>query len=89
MTDDTLDAYTSNNPHVNLFGVDIGHKLINPHPRALLYERWQSEQTKWCDKLDVVPHQSLGIDTEDYYPEYNRGGATNRLCFSKHWDKRI
>ena len=92
LTDDTLDAYTNQqNPYVNLFGVDIGHKLINHYPESWLYERWQSEQTKWCDKLDVVPSNCviLGIDTEDYYPEYNRGGATNRLCFSKHWDKRI
>ena len=43
LTDDTLDAYTNQqNPYVNLFGVDIGHKLINHYPESWLYERWQS-----------------------------------------------
>ena len=92
LTDDTLDAYTNQPyPYLNLTGVHLGHKLINHYQESWLYKRWQTEQTKWCNKLNVTPSNCviLGIDTEDNYPEYNRGGATNRLCFSKHWDKRI
>ena len=33
--------------------------------------------------------KSTETATKNLYDEYNRGGNTNRLCFSKIWDNRV
>tara|TARA_B100000424_G_C22898506_1_gene477913 strand:+ start:59 stop:952 length:894 start_codon:yes stop_codon:yes gene_type:complete len=90
-TDDTLDAYVKNDfPYVNTVGVEVGYRLIKHYEQNWVYNKWCREQQKICEELEVEPSNCviLGIDTKQLYPEYNRGGKTNRLCFSKLWDGR-
>lgn len=91
-TDDTLDAYTNNHtPYVNTVGVDVGHRLIAQYEQNWVYNKWQYSQQEMCRQLDVLASDCVifGIDTHNRWGEYNRGGATNRLCFSRHWDGRL
>ena len=90
-TDDTLDAYTNNDfPYVNTIGVHVGHRLITQFEQNWVYNKWYESQKEMCAQLDVELSDCVifGIDTNNQYSEYNRGGDTNRLCFSKHWDGR-
>jgi len=90
-TDDTLDAYTNNAyPYVNTIGVHVGHRLIKQFEQNWVYNKWRNKQKEMCEQLDVQLSDCIifGIDTNNKYSEYNRGGATNRLCLSKHLDGR-
>ena len=77
-------------PYVNTIGVEVGYRLIKHYEQNWVYNKWHREQHKICEELDVEPSNCviLGVDTKQLYPEYNRGGKTNRLCFSKSWDGR-
>ena len=90
-TDDTLDAYTNNDsPYVNTIGIHVGHRLIKQYEQNWVYNKWYHKQEEICKQLDVEPSNCVifGVDTKEKFPEYNRGGHTNRLCFSKLWDGR-
>lgn len=91
-TDDTLDAYTNQaNPYVNTVGVNVGSALINYFNQNYVYDKWHDTQLEACALNDVEPSNCIifGIDTNGLYPQYNRGGDTNRLCFSRIWDERV
>ena len=64
--------------------------LIKHYEQNWVYNKWYRQQHKICEELDIEPSNCviLGVDTKQLYPEYNRGGKTNRLCFSKLWDGR-
>jgi len=90
--DDTLSAYTNNSvPYVNSTSVHLGHQLIKQYNNLWLYYRYKFAQDKMCAQTDVVASDCVifGIDVQDKWSEYNRGALTNRLCFSRLWDKRI
>lgn len=90
-TDDTLDAYCNQaTPYVNTIGVYIGNELIKKFPQQYVNNKWESAQLDVCKQLDVEPSNCVifGIDTKNLYKEYNRGGNTNRLCFSNLWGNR-
>lgn len=88
--DDTLTAYNLNN-YVNQHSVNIGYHMINTFSNSWLFDRYREKQKEMCRELavDVSPCVIFGIDKNNRFPEYNRGGEKNRLCFSRLWDGRV
>ena len=89
--DDTLNAYTNNStPYVNTHSINIAHQLIKEYPNSWVYDNYAMKQEILCRELWITPSDCVifGIDENNKYTEYNRGGKTNRLCFSKLWDFR-
>lgn len=89
--DDTLNAYTTNHtPYVNQRSVSLGNSIINNFHPLYIYKKYKDKQEQICTKLNLIKSNvvQFGIDNKDLYPQYNRGGKTNRLCFSRIWDKR-
>lgn len=76
--------------YINFFSVYMGYHMMKEWNASWLYDKYKPLQDKYCEKLEVEssPCVIFGIDTNNKYPEYNRGGSTNRLCFSKIWDGR-
>ena len=84
--DDTLDAYEQNS-YLNTHSVNIGHALIKKYEADYSYHKYRERQLSFCNMLDLTPSDSFifGIDYKDKSQEYNRGGPSNRFCFSKHF----
>tara|TARA_B100000214_G_scaffold2487_1_gene1914 strand:- start:971 stop:1828 length:858 start_codon:yes stop_codon:yes gene_type:complete len=84
--DDTLDAYEMNS-YLNTHAVNVGHQLIKQYPADYSFNKYRQQQLSFCNMLDIKPSNSFifGIDQFNKYPEYNRGGPTNRFCFAKHF----
>lgn len=76
--------------YINFFSVYLGLHMMKEWHSSWLYDKYKPLQDKWCNELKVEPSSCVifGIDTNNKYPEYNRGGKSNRLCFSKVWDGR-
>jgi hypothetical protein len=87
--DDTLVAYNQNQ-YVNRHSVNIGNHMIKTFSNDWLVDRYKQRQQDLCRRLEVVPSSCVifGIDHDHHFNEYNRGGASNRLCFSKVFDGR-
>jgi hypothetical protein len=85
--DDTLDAYEINS-YLNTHAVDVAHNLIKQYPATWSFDKFREQQLLLCIEQGVSPSPSFifGIDKENKYPQYNRGGDSNRLCFAKHFD---
>jgi hypothetical protein len=62
--------------------------LINFSP-DYIPNKYAHKQIELCKELDVVPSKCVlfGIDYNDRYSEYNRGGQRNRLSFHKRFTK--
>lgn len=88
--DDTMFAYNQNE-YINLYSVWYGQQFLKRFDNKWLLEKYRPRQIKMCKELDLEISSSVifGIDNKNSYNEYNRGGNTNRLCFSKLWDNRI
>ena len=84
--DDTLDAYEMNS-YLNTHAVNVGHQLIKQYPADYSYNKFQQQQLSFCKMLDVDLSDCFifGIDYDNKYPEYSRGGSSNRLCFANHF----
>lgn len=84
--DDPLDAYTDQD-YVNHMSIDMGFHLINNFSNSYTYDKYLKKQKKICFDLDVVESSCVifGIDTKNFHQKLNRGGKTNRLCFSRLW----
>lgn len=78
--------------YVNRFGCAMGLEILNNfHPDDIV-NGYQPAQEALCKELGVEPSKCVifGVDTQNKYPEYNRGGTTNRLCLSRHlYSKRL
>ena len=75
--------------YINLMSMYLGLNMMKKFPADWLYNNYKEKQIKMCKKLGLIPSSSvtLGLDYENKYKEYNRGGHnTNRLCFSRIWD---
>ena len=84
--DDTLSAYCNQTtPYLNTSSVHLGHRLIKLYKPQWLWDKYHLRQHEICNELGVAPSNCviLGVDHLNKYDEYNRGGKTNRLCFSK------
>lgn len=82
--DDPLFVYNKNK-YINRLGAAVGLKLIEAYGPDYNYNTYRNTQIKFCSELGVEPSNSVvfGI-SKDRFPEYNRGGDVNRLCFSKY-----
>ena len=56
-----------------------------------IHTKYKAKQAEMCAKynLSISPCVYFGIDHQNNFPIYNRGGSSNRLCFSKIWDGRM
>lgn len=83
--DDALIIYNNTN-YVNRLGAAIGLRLLQQSGPDDLFQRYRDLQVSFCQQTGVEPSDCVffGIDQQGRYPEYNRGGPTNRLCWSKY-----
>lgn len=72
--------------YVNRFGAGLGLELIREWGSDHNSNQWGSLQADFCQELGITPSKSVifGIAV-DKFSEYNRGNATNRLCFAKYF----
>lgn len=72
--------------YVNRLSCAVGVELLENFSPDTIYDRYHTAQLKLCDELGVTPSRCVifGIDESNSYPQYNRGGKTNRLCLSKY-----
>jgi hypothetical protein len=73
--------------YTNRMGASLGLKLIEKFSPDYVVEKYLKKQIELCNRLSVMPSNTVlfGIDTTNAYPEYNRGGPTNRLGLYKHF----
>jgi hypothetical protein len=76
--------------YINLLSAYVGNGMIESFQSDYMFNKYRAQQIELCHQLDLVPSPCFifGIDHHDRYPEYNRGGSSNRLCFSRLWDGR-
>lgn len=77
--------------YINFLSLKLGLDMMNHFSADWLYNKYKDKQIEFCEELNLTPSScvTLGIDYNNLYPEYNRGGSTNRLCFSRVWDGRM
>jgi hypothetical protein len=90
LEDDTLLAYNQNQ-YVNRYSVSLGHHMIKSFSNDWLFEKYKRKQKKICDEMGLEASSCVifGLDRNNKFSEYNRGGTSNRLCFSRVWDGRF
>jgi hypothetical protein len=76
--------------YINLLSAYVGHGMIKEFDNDFVFKKYRPRQIELCQTLglEISPCFNFGIDKNNRYPEYNRGGSTNRLCFSRSWDGR-
>jgi len=74
--------------YTNRLSMSVGLDLIRTWSPDFIPTQYRTKQQQLCTELGVEPSNSIifGIDSQNQYPEYNRGGQTNRLCFAKILD---
>jgi hypothetical protein len=77
--------------YTNRLSIQVGLDLIRTWTADFIPKQYKEAQERLCQELGVEPSNSIifGIDRKNQYPEYNRGGQTNRLCFAKILDTKI
>jgi hypothetical protein len=76
--------------YINLLSAYVGTGLMDLFAPDYVFNKYRQQQIDFCRSLQltVSPCVNFGIDHHGRYAEYNRGGSTNRLCFSRIWDGR-
>lgn len=76
--------------YINLLSAYVGTGLMHLFTSDYVFHQYRQQQISFCQSLQlaVSPCVNFGIDHHGRYNEYNRGGPTNRLCFSRVWDGR-
>ena len=82
--DDSLLVHNKTN-YNNRLACAVGSVLLKTYTADYNVETWSATQLKFCQQLGVTPSKSVvfGLGGTDFV-KYNRGGATNRLCFAKY-----
>jgi hypothetical protein len=77
--------------YINLLSAYVGCELMKSFASDFMFNRYRQQQLDLCAELGITPSPCyiFGIDQKNKYTEYNRGGNTNRLCFSRIWDRRV
>lgn len=72
--------------YTNRIGAALGLKMIEQYSPDYMVNKYLEKQIELCNNLGIVPSNTVlfGIDKLNQYPEYNRGGTTNRLGLHKH-----
>jgi|APGre2960657373_1045057.scaffolds.fasta_scaffold05001_3 hypothetical protein len=73
--------------YTNRVGAGLGYKMIERFSPDFIVQRYKNHQIELCKTLGIKPSNTVlfGIDEHNRYPEYNRGGATNRLGLHKYY----
>ena len=76
--------------YINALSTYVGIGLMQKFAAHYMFRRYRPRQLELCDVLgvDASPCFIFGIDRDNRYTQYSRGGTTNRLCFSRTWDGR-
>ena len=76
--------------YINLLSAFVGTHMMKAYANNHMFEQYRAQQIEACHALDLdlSPCFNFGIDRNNNFREYNRGGVTNRLCFSRVWDGR-
>jgi hypothetical protein len=87
-------SYVINEPgynYINMLSVYLGFEMMNFFPADYIFKKYRDKQIDFCNKLNLEISECVyfGIDHNNNYSEYNRGGTSNRLCFSRIWDGRM
>jgi len=82
--DDGLLIHTKIN-YNNRISAAVGFQLITKYSADYNYHMYRTAQLRFCEKLSVEASDSVifGLSNKNF-SEYNRGGFSNRLCFSKY-----
>mgnify|MGYP001211536006 FL=1 len=90
-TDQLYVINEDNYNYINLLSAHIGTKLMKTFDADFIHTKYKAKQAEMCAKynLSISPCVYFGIDHQNNFPIYNRGGSSNRLCFSKIWDGRM
>jgi len=88
--DDTLFVYHKIN-YNNKIGASIGLKYFKNFSPDFISNKYVDKQADFCNIMKVYPSKTVffGIDQNNNYPQYNRGGETNRLSFHKQYIKGL
>ena len=82
--DDPLFVYNKNK-YVNRLGAAVGLELINKYSSDYNWTTYQATQKSFCNALGVEASKCVFFATStNSFHDYNRGTASNRLCFSKY-----
>ena len=91
-TDDDDSLLVSNKTlYTNRLGSAVGVAIMDTFDPDYIYNTFRPNQLKLCENLKITPSKSIifGIDYNNTYPEYNRGGASNRLNLAKHLELKL
>jgi len=91
-TDDDDALFMSNKmSYVNRDSAMIGLANLEKFGPDYTSTKYKQVQIEFCKHLGVEPSNTVlfGIDTENKYPEYNRGGKYNRLSFHKYLSQNV
>lgn len=88
--DDGLLINTKNN-YTNRLSAGVAIKLLDKYNADYNYTRYRKTQLDFCNQLGVEPslHSVIFGISDSKYKEYNRGGLTNRICFSRYLHKGV
>lgn len=83
--DDSLEVYNRIG-YVNRLGASVGLQALDKITADDVWQKWHGVQESFCKKLNLVPSKTVifGLDTTNQFPEYNRGGPSNRLSFFRY-----
>jgi len=86
--DDTMFVYHKIS-YNNKIGALIGLEYFKNFSPDYIPNKYLDKQYEFCQSIDVKPSKTVlfGIDDKNKYPQYNRGGKTNRLSFHKQYIK--
>lgn len=77
--------------YINIQSMALGVAMMTEFEADWTYDQYRLLQIFKCEELGLKPSHSVyfGLDYNNQYPEYSRGGTVNRLCFSRFWDGRM
>lgn len=84
-SDDGLSIYNKIG-YINRLGPAIGLKILDTITADTNWIKWRGVQEKLCQEIRIQPSSTVafGVDIHNKFPEYNRGGSSNRLCIAKY-----
>jgi hypothetical protein len=73
--------------YTNRIGAGLGTVLMDNFSPDYIVKKYKKKQLELCKELGIKPSNTVlfGVDENNRYPEYNRGGITNRLGLYKHY----
>jgi hypothetical protein len=77
--------------YFNVQSMALGIAMMTEFDADWTYDQYRLLQLLKCEELGLTPSDSVyfGLDLNNQYSEYSRGGDVNRLCFTRLWDGRM